>query len=429
MARRGPVLWGSVAVAVVALLAMGSFAYLHRDRMAGGIAEQSLVQVGRGTVTVSAAAAGTVEATDTRGLSFTVSGTVTTIAVQPGDMVTAGKVLARIDDTDQRDAVSSAQSSVTNAENTLSQAKSTASATAGTSTSGCQVAAAYRTSASPTSTPSPTASPTGSPTSTASPPASTVPSAPPRSSAIASQPAPGGTMPTTPGAGPTGGTGTCAGTQAGSGARAGSGTDSVYSAEQSLNNAQLQLEQAESNLAGTVITAPIDGRVLSVNGTAGTSESPGSSAFITIGDVSDTQVQAEFSEADVASLAVGQKATITLGSRTETLSGKVSQISPSGTSSGQLVQYSVMIAFDDPPADLLYGQSANVVVTTGSAANVLYVASTAVTIGPGSTATVTVSAHGRTEQRSVRIGLSGDQYTEIRSGLSEGDKVVVSGGG
>jgi len=409
------VLWGTVAVAVAALLAMGLFAYVHRDRQTAGTAEQSLTQVRRGTVTVSAAAAGTVEATDTRGLSFAVSGTVTSISVQAGDMVTADQVLARIDDTDARDAVSSAESSVTNAENTLAKARKTASATASTSTTGCQVPAAYRTTPSPSASPSPSLSPSPSPS--PSPSASTVVSSPPpQGSTTASRP-------------PAGGASTCGTSQDGSGARAGSGGDSVYSAEQSLNNAKHQLAQAESDLAGTVITAPISGRVLSVDGTEGTSESPGSTAFITLGDVSDTQVQAEFSEADVASLAIGQKAAITLGSRTDAFTGKVSQISPSGTSSGQLVRYTAMIAFDDPPADLLYGQSANVVVTTDSAANVLYVASLAVTIESGSTATVTVSASGRTEARSVQIGLSGDQYTEIKSGLSEGDKVVVSGGG
>jgi multidrug efflux pump subunit AcrA (membrane-fusion protein) len=42
---------------------------------------------------------------------------------------------------------------------------------------------------------------------------------------------------------------------------------------------------------------------------------------------------------------------------------------------------------------------------------------------------VTVRVGSHTEQRTVRIGLSGDQYTEIKSGLSAGDKVVVPGGG
>jgi multidrug efflux pump subunit AcrA (membrane-fusion protein) len=38
---------------------------------------------------------------------------------------------------------------------------------------------------------------------------------------------------------------------------------------------------------------------------------------------------------------------------------------------------------------------------------------------------VTVRAGGRDQRRTVELGLRGDQYTEIRSGLSEGEQVVL----
>src|SRR6185437_848770 len=121
-------------------------------------------------------------------------------------------------------------------------------------------------------------------------------------------------------------------------------------------------------------------------------------------------------------------ATITLPDRTgQPLTGKVSQVSPAGTTSGRLVRYPVMVAFDQVPTDLLYGQSANVVITTQSVSNVLYVSSSAVRPGADGSATVTVRANGQDQQRTVQIGLRGDQYTEIRSGLSEGDSVVTGG--
>jgi RND family efflux transporter MFP subunit len=202
----------------------------------------------------------------------------------------------------------------------------------------------------------------------------------------------------------------------------------VYSAEQQLNNAKLTLSQAEADLAGTVISAPVDGKVLSVNGTVGTTETPGSTAFVTLGAIEDTEVQAQFSESDVVGLAVGQAARIMLGSRSDSMTGKVSRIDPAATTSGQLVRYGVMVAFDDPPNDLLYGQSANVVVTTGSASNVLYVSSAAVTSVSAATGMVTVRAGGRDAPRTVQLGVRGDQYTEIRSGLSAGDLVVVPRG-
>jgi multidrug efflux pump subunit AcrA (membrane-fusion protein) len=184
---------------------------------------------------------------------------------------------------------------------------------------------------------------------------------------------------------------------------------------------------AQAKLAGTVITAPIAGRVLSVGGKVGQRESPGGTGFVVLGDISNLAVSAQFSEADVGRLAVGQVAAITLPHETDPLPGKVSQIDPAGTISGRLVKYGVVIAFDTVPADLLLGESATVLVTTATASDVLYAASAAVTGVTNGSGTVTVRANGHDEQRTVKVGLRGDQYTEIVSGVSVGDQLVLTG--
>ncbi|GAA1795305.1 hypothetical protein GCM10009835_11700 [Planosporangium flavigriseum] len=200
------------------------------------------------------------------------------------------------------------------------------------------------------------------------------------------------------------------------------------SAEQQLTNAQLALQLAQDRLAGTTITAPVAGKVLSVAGTVGSQETPASSGFIVLGGVTDTGVRAEFSEADVAHLAVGQTATITLPNRDGAqVKGKVSQIDPAGTTSGRLVRYGVLVSFDEVPADLLLGQSANVTVVTASAPNVLYVPSAAVTSVTGDNGAVTVRSTGRDQHRTVRVGLRGDQYTQVLEGLQGGDELVLPG--
>jgi multidrug efflux pump subunit AcrA (membrane-fusion protein) len=350
---------------VVALAAGGLAALLltgHATVTATSSATTATVK--RGTVAQTVSAAGTVQAASTRGLSFGTSGTVTVLGVKAGDAVTAGQVLAKIDDSDAQDAVDSAQTAVDSAETALARAKASASAT------------------------------------------------PSASSANASA-APGGNR--------SGGSG-------GSGGGSGATTDSLMSAQQQLNNAELALSQAKQALAGTVITAPAAGRVLTVNGGVGDTETPGSTPFLSLGAASDTVVSASFTESDVAQLAVGQAATVTLPDKgTQSYTGKVSQVDPVGTASDKLVRYSVLIAFDQPPADLLYGQSANVAVTTASASGVLYLPSTAVTSVDNGTATVTVRTGGVEESRTVHIGLRGDRYTEIRSGLDEGQTVVVGG--
>jgi multidrug efflux pump subunit AcrA (membrane-fusion protein) len=356
----------TAAVALVAVLLTG------RTTATATTGSADTATVERGTVTQTVSAAGTVQAAGTRGLSFSTTGTVTELNAKAGDPVTAGQVLAKIDDSDAQAAVDTAQTAVDTAQTALANAQATASATPTTS---CQPATGQQ-----------------------------------------SQQGGAGSACTTGGANP----------GSGSNRASGGGTDSLMSAQQQLNNAELTLSQAQQRLAGTVITAPITGRVLTATGAVGATETPGSTPFISLGALTDTEVAASFTETDVASLAIGQTASITLPDRgTQTYTGKVSQVSPAGTTSNQLVRYSVLIAFDQAPTDLLYGQSATVTVTTQSATGVLYVPSTAVTDIRDSTGTVTVNSAGGEQRLTVQIGLRGDRYTEIRSGLSQGQTVLV----
>jgi HlyD family secretion protein len=422
-----------VTVVATALSATGIWIYANHATSASDRAPVGTVlTVRRGTVAVTQAASGTVQAAKSRGLSFGTSGTVTEVSVKAGDRVTAGEVLARIDDSDAKVAVSTAQADVAAAQDAVNSAEQTASSGGAT----CQAAGAtYRVqvSASPqSSVPAGSGSPTTaspSPTPSGSPAATGLPSAGPGGPTGSP---PGGGQPSngTGGrrGGSGGGSGGCGSGGAAGGTGSGSGGDSLLSAQEQLNNANQELALANQKLAGTVTTAPLDGKVTSITGSVGVDETPGATAFITLAAI-DVEVQAQFSEADVAALAVGQSASISLANRTGTFPGKVSHIDPAGTTSGQLVRYAVMIAFDQPPQDLLYGQAASTVVTTASAANVLYVTSSMITQVVGDTGVVTVRVNGRDEFRTVHIGLRGDQYTEIRTGLAQGDQVVLTGGG
>jgi multidrug efflux pump subunit AcrA (membrane-fusion protein) len=206
--------------------------------------------------------------------------------------------------------------------------------------------------------------------------------------------------------------------------RAGGGTDALLSAQQRLNNAELTLQQAQTKLDGTTITAPIGGKVLSVAGSIG---APGGSNFLVLAGTNDVVVRAQFTEAEVANLALKQAAKITLPDQGSTAyTGSVIQIDPAGTISNRLVRYGALIAFDEIPSSLLYGQSANVAVTTKSVSNVLFVPSTAISDRKGTTGAVSVVVGGHTEKRTVQLGLRGDVDTEVTSGLADGDEVLTS---
>lgn len=135
------------------------------------------------------------------------------------------------------------------------------------------------------------------------------------------------------------------------------------------------------------------------------------------------QISAQYPEADADRLAVAQKGVVTLADRPgKEFKATVVQVDPTGTSDGTMVRYGVLLSFDEAPTDLLVGQTAAVRVTTGAKAEVLRVPSTAVHDIHGTAGTV---LKGGTPLQ-VGVGLRGDQYTEITTGLAEGDQVVRS---
>lgn len=198
--------------------------------------------------------------------------------------------------------------------------------------------------------------------------------------------------------------------------------DAVYSAQVSVNKAQLALDKARRILSGTQIAAPVAGKILKVSGKAG--DAIGTSTFITIGVVEKMMVEAAFAEADAVSLAVGQPALVKLTSHPgQTFPVTVTQVAALGTVSNRLVRYTVLLAFDSPPADLLIGQSATAQVVIQRASNVLSL--------PQSAVKMTGSDRGEVRLpdgsvRSVGVGLRGDGFAEIVNGLSDGDKVRVN---
>jgi macrolide-specific efflux system membrane fusion protein len=141
------------------------------------------------------------------------------------------------------------------------------------------------------------------------------------------------------------------------------------------------------------------------------------------------QVIAGFTEVDAAKIQLKQPATVSVSALPgRSLSGTVAEIDTLQTVVSNVVTYNVTVDLTDVVAGLKPGMTANVVVTTGSRAAVLRVPNAAITtrattstarvLGPGNKQTVVV----------VTIGLRGDTFTEVDSGLTTTDRVVISSG-
>jgi macrolide-specific efflux system membrane fusion protein len=203
-----------------------------------------------------------------------------------------------------------------------------------------------------------------------------------------------------------------------------------------VQQAELQLEQAQDTLAATVLTAPGDGTVVSLSGSVGQragggtsgggqNSASGSGAFLVITDLANLAVRASVVETDVSKLKPDQQASVTVNALpNQPIQAKVTEIGLAPTSSDGIVRYGVSLALSNSPPTLRPGQSASVQVTVAEAENTLAVPPAALQTAGGQS-TVTVLTKGQQVRRSVGAGVRSDQLVQITSGLQEGDQVVL----
>ena len=214
--------------------------------------------------------------------------------------------------------------------------------------------------------------------------------------------------------------------------KASAGVDpvAVAVAQATLDNAKLQLSKAQTELAGTTITAPMNGTVTAVNGKVGDEVDTGT--LITLADLEQPQVQVNIDETDLQNFATGCAADVTFDSLPgETFPGVVTQVSPVlvSVNNANMVQGLVELQKKRMASGktLSVGLTASVEVTCKQAKNALIVPAQALYQPEGQSAYVYVlNEQGQPEKRAVVVGLKTVASAEITSGLSEGEKIITS---
>jgi HlyD family secretion protein len=198
-----------------------------------------------------------------------------------------------------------------------------------------------------------------------------------------------------------------------------------------IQEAEAALEAARATLAKTVISAPFDGVVLDVTTEVGEwiSPSPPGVPIPPVLDLIDPDalyLSAPIDEADVARMRVGLPVRITLDAfRGQSFTGTLTYVSSFvETRQEQNRSLRVEAEFADRalPVNLLPGLSADLEVILDARENVLRVPTYALLEG----GRVLVAQADRLVERKVTAGLRNWSHTEITSGLSPGDSVVVS---
>lgn len=187
-----------------------------------------------------------------------------------------------------------------------------------------------------------------------------------------------------------------------------------------MDSAQVALEQAEKKLDQAKIIAPFDGTIAAVNYVAGQLSSSGS-AVISLVNLAPVQTGAEVTLAmDAVS---GQS-----------FSGKVVSISPVGTVTSGVVNYTVTVAIAKSDAAIKPGMTATATFIVSQRDNVLSAPNKALKAQNGKKV-MTLLISGKQVPVIVQAGLTNETSTEIVSAatsdgqavnLTDGDLVVLN---
>jgi len=214
--------------------------------------------------------------------------------------------------------------------------------------------------------------------------------------------------------------------------RAGATDAQIADAEAQVAQAQAGLEQAQLALERATLRAPFDGVVAQVNVTAGEMASAGLPAAVLL-DVSRFHVAARVDEIEVGRLAEGQVAQVTLDALPGVvLTGTVERIAPVATPESGVVYYDVTIRLaptsDVPIRDVPVhaDMTANATITVEELADVLTIPTWVVRVDRTTgQAYVDRRIGDRVEQVNVQLGVRYEGVAQVLDGLAEGDEVVL----
>jgi len=201
----------------------------------------------------------------------------------------------------------------------------------------------------------------------------------------------------------------------------------VWSLPLSVKLAELQLDQAQAELDKTIITASFDGVVAAVYIKEGQQLSAMTYAnpAISLIDPSEIKMNGVIDEIDVPRVKPGQEAIVILDALPDKeVKGRITFISPASTTEMGVVFYKTTITLENPDEELKDGMSATAEIIIEQHNDVLLIPNRAIQ-GSWENPFVEVVTDEQIEKRQISIGLSDGIYTEVLSGLEEGEEVIL----
>jgi HlyD family secretion protein len=233
--------------------------------------------------------------------------------------------------------------------------------------------------------------------------------------------------------------------------------DDIRAQEAQVADARAAVQVAQQDVDQTVITAPVAGTVTAINGTTGEvvsppsavtalapggtaplpatnggtgtnagSSTPGTGAFVVLDAADPFQLVVPFEEADAARITPGQLVDVSVDALPDDrVTGRVASVAPAGQDLSGIVSYYATVVVEGGADRLRDGQTAEADVKVESVDNVLRVPTSAVRRDDGRPTVTVTGPDGTPVSMPFLAGLVGDDYVEVRSGLTAGDQVQL----
>ena len=211
--------------------------------------------------------------------------------------------------------------------------------------------------------------------------------------------------------------------------------------QSSIRQTQIAINTAEKDLGYTRITAPSAGTVVSLVVEQGQTinSSQTSPTVVQIADLTSMTNKMQIAEGDATKVKAGQTVNFTILSEPDTpISAKLDSIDPGLTTMSQgsyskstdttsnAIYYFARATVPNPEGKLAIGMTTQNTVESASADNVLMVPTVAIKTKDGKKFVRVLEANNQAVDREIQTGLKDSMNTEVKSGLNEGEKVVMS---
>lgn len=201
-------------------------------------------------------------------------------------------------------------------------------------------------------------------------------------------------------------------------------SESIRQAEASIAQAEARVRTIDARLTDRSVVAPFAGIVTKVSITAGET-APATPVISVLADNTFT-LKARIPEIDITKISVSQSVeTIFDAKSDETLTGKITNISPVATQIDGVAYFEVIIALDQNPSWLRAGLNADVDIIIEKRENVLRIPKRYLMKTDQNEYLVAQPRGNKTASTSIEVLFSGnDGFVEI-GGLSEGEVVII----